>query len=256
MNTPAPTPAVLAERLRAAPGSKDRFGATASEVLETAALVAAAHLDWDKATIAAFQDQQGIHTKVWGKLVSIAKSKKLKGLPEKDLPASYTALYALEVMSPQELQAAVAEDLLKVTPLSSRVILDWTKAFRFRGTGIEQEIPLTLVLREELSEQQHQVLPQRHHTTFPCLGASPHSFFARPAELVSPPAHRLPAGETPRRWRAAVRCTCGNGGVFPEGARLPRLPPPHSQHLHKTPAAVKGLSQHQRHPPRDQQVPL
>jgi len=158
MNTPAPTPAVLAERLRAAPGSKDRFGATASEVLETAALVAAAHLDWDKATIAAFQDQQGIHTKVWGKLVSIAKSKKLKVLPEKDLPASYTALYALEVMSPQELQAALTEGLLQIHPLSSRVILDWTKAFRLRGTGIEQEIPLTLVLRQDLSDQQQRDL--------------------------------------------------------------------------------------------------
>jgi hypothetical protein len=158
MNMPAPTPAFLAERLSAAPGAKDRFGSTAAEVLETAALVAAAHLDWDKGTIAAFQDQRGIHAKVWGKLVSIAKSKNLQGLPKDDLPASYTALYALEVMTPQELQAAVAEGLLKTKKLSSRLILDWTKAYRLKGTGIEQEIPLTLVLREDLSEQQQQDL--------------------------------------------------------------------------------------------------
>lgn len=161
MNAPAPTPAFLAERLSATPGTKDRFGSIAAEVLETAALVAAAHLDWDKTTIAAFQEQQGIHAKVWGKLVSIARSQNLSSLPQEDLPASYTALYALEVMTPQELQAAISEGLLtrsKNQPLSSRAILDWTKAFRLRGTGIEQEIPLTLVLREDLNEQQQQDL--------------------------------------------------------------------------------------------------
>lgn len=155
---PVPTPESLAERLRAAPGSKDRFGATAAVVLETAALVSAAAGAWDKGTIAAFQDQQGIHAKVWGKLVSIAKSSNLSSLPKDDLPASYTALYALEVMSPQELQAAVADGLLKSKPLSSRAILDWTKAYRLKDTGIEREMPLTLVFREDLSEEQQQDL--------------------------------------------------------------------------------------------------
>jgi hypothetical protein len=152
-----PTPGFLRERLSGAPGSKDRFGSTAAEVLETAALVAAAHADWDKDTIDAFQEGQKIHQKVWGKLVSIARSVNLQSLPAEDLPASYTALYALEVMSPQELKAAVQEDLVR-SDASSRSILDWTKAFRLRGTGIEQEIPLTLVLREDLSAAQQQDL--------------------------------------------------------------------------------------------------
>jgi hypothetical protein len=140
-----------------APGSKDRFGSTAAEVLETAALVAAANAEWDKSTIAAFQEEQKIHAKVWGKLVSIARSQNLQSLPANDLPASYTALYALEVMSPQELAAALAEDLVR-SDASSRSILDWTKAYRLRGTGIEQEVPLTLVLREDLTTEQHQEL--------------------------------------------------------------------------------------------------
>jgi hypothetical protein len=159
MNAPAylPAPDFLGERLSGAPGSRDRFGATAAEVLETAGLFAAANADWDKATIAAFQKELEIHPKVWGKLVSIARSQNLQSLRAEDLPASYTALYALEVMTPQELKAAVQEGLVR-SDTSSRSILDWTKAYRLRGTGIEQEIPLTLVLRGDLSAEQHQDL--------------------------------------------------------------------------------------------------
>lgn len=155
MNVPAPV--FLRDRLQSAAGAKDRFGATAAEVLETAVLIAAADQDWDKATIAAFQKEQEIHQKVWGKLVSIAKSTNLKSLPQEDLPASYTALYALVVMAPQELKAAVAEGVVR-SNASSRSILDWTKAFRLRGTGIEQEVPLTLVLRQEMTSEQQQDL--------------------------------------------------------------------------------------------------
>lgn len=152
-----PTPALLNDRLQSAAGAKDRFGASAAEVLETAALIAAADQDWVKATVTAFQDQQEIHQKVWGKLVSIAKSTNLQSLPQEDLPASYTALYALVVMAPQELTAAVAEGVIR-SNASSRSILEWTKAFRLRGTGIEQEIPLTLVLRQEMTSKQQQDL--------------------------------------------------------------------------------------------------
>ena len=154
-----PTPALLNDRLQSAAGAKDRFGATAAEVLETAALIAAADQDWDKATVTAFQDQQEIHQKVWGKLVSITKSTNLQSLPQEDLPASYTALYALVVMTPQELEAAAAAEGLIRSNASSRSILEWTKAFRLQGTGIEQEMPLTLVLRQEItSEQRHDLL--------------------------------------------------------------------------------------------------
>ena len=155
---PVPTPVFLKDRLQSAAGTKDRFGATAADVLETAALIAAADQDWDKATITAFQEEQDIHQKVWGKLLSIAKSTNLQSLPPEHLPASYTALYALVVMTPQELKAALEEEVLKSKPLSSRSILEWTKAFRLRGTGIEQEMPLTLVLRKEMTAEQQQDL--------------------------------------------------------------------------------------------------
>jgi len=157
MSAPATKPVFLSERLQSAAGAKDRFGASAAEVLEIADSVAGADQDWDKATVAAFQKEQEIHQKVWGKLVSIAKSTNLRSLSPEDLPASYTALYALVVMSPQELKAAGAEGVISANA-SSRSILEWTKAFRLRGTGIEQEVPLTLVLRQEMTAEQQQDL--------------------------------------------------------------------------------------------------
>jgi len=156
---PVPTPVFLNERLKSAAGAKDRFGSTAAEVLDTAALIAAADQDWDQASVAAFQKEQDIHPKVWGKLVAIHKDQRLKPLQEQ-LPASYTALYALVVMSDEEFGAAVSEGLLDLKSLSSRAILDWTKAYRLKGTGIEQEVPLTLVLKQDLSTEQHQELLQ------------------------------------------------------------------------------------------------
>jgi len=154
MKNPALTPEDLAGHL-----AIERFGSTAEKIRATADLIAAADTCWEKGTITAFQRQHKINAQVWDKLVWIAKSTNLRSLPEEDLPASYTALYALVVMTPEELQAAVSEGLLsREKPLSSRAILDWTKAFRLRGTGIEQEIPLTLVLREDLDEQQKQNL--------------------------------------------------------------------------------------------------
>ena len=62
---------------------------------------------------------------------------------------------------------------------------------------------------------------------------SHHALPAPPPRLLSPlrragrpRAHRLLAGEALALRRAAVGRDCGNGGVFPGRARLPRLPPP------------------------------
>jgi hypothetical protein len=154
---PCPTTKELADRLTAPLGSKDRFGMNGAAVLVTAGLVAAANASWDKGTIGTFQDNQKLHPKVWDKLVAIHKDQKLR--PIKDLlPASYTALYALVVMSDEEFSAAVAEEDLVTAGASSRSLLDWTKAYRLRGTGIGNEVPLTLVLPDDLTPQQHKIL--------------------------------------------------------------------------------------------------
>ena len=155
---PCPTTEELADRLTAPLGSKDRFGRDGAEVLVTAGLVAAANASWDKGAIGTFQDNQKLHPKVWDKLVAIARSENLKGLPEKSLPASYTALYGLVVMSNEEFSAAIAEEDLVTAGASSRSLLDWTKAYRLRGTGIGKEVLLTLVLPDDLTPQQHKIL--------------------------------------------------------------------------------------------------
>jgi hypothetical protein len=158
---PCPTPEELADRLTAPLGSKDRFGGNGAEVLVTAGLVAAADAFWDKGAISTFQDNQKLHPKVWDKLVAIHKDQRLLPL-QKDLPASYTALYALVVMKDEELKAALQDGLLNRSkeegPISSRSILDWTKAYRLKGSGIEQEMPLTLVLKEDLTTERQQDL--------------------------------------------------------------------------------------------------
>ena len=153
---PFPTTEELADHLTAPLGSKDRFGRDGAAVLVTAGLVAAANASWDKGTIGTFQYNQKLHPKVWDKLVAIHKDQRL--LPIKDLlPASYTALYALVVMKDEELKAAGADGVIK-SNASSRSLLDWTKAYRLKGTGIEQEMPLTLVLKEDLTAERQQDL--------------------------------------------------------------------------------------------------
>jgi hypothetical protein len=154
---PCPTTEELADHLTAPLGSKDRFGRDGAAVLVTAGLVAAANASWDKGSISTFQDNQKLHPKVWDKLVAIHKDQKLRGIKDR-LPASYTALYALVVMKDEELKAAVAEKDLVTPGASSRSLLDWTKAFRLKGSGIEQEMPLTLVLKQDLTAEQQQDL--------------------------------------------------------------------------------------------------
>ena len=168
---PCPTTKELADRLTAPLGSKDRFGKNGAEVLVTAGLVAAANASWDKGTIGTFQDNQKLHPKVWDKLVAIARSENLKGLPEKSLPASYTALYGLVVMSDEEFSAAIAEEDLVTAGASSRSLLDWTKAYRLRGTGIGKEVLFTLVLPDDLTPQQHKILLSALQETAADFGA-------------------------------------------------------------------------------------
>ena len=168
---PCPTTKELADRLTAPLGSKDRFGIDGAEVLVTAGLVAAANASWDKGTIGTFQDNQKLHPKVWDKLVAIARSENLKGLPEKSLPASYTALYGLVVMSDEEFSAAIAEEDLVTAGASSRSLLDWTKAYRLKGTGIGKEVLLTLVLPDDLTPQQHKILLSALQETAADFGA-------------------------------------------------------------------------------------
>ena len=67
------------------------------------------------------------------------------------------------------------------------------------------------------------------HQALPALPSPPPSLLRSPRLGGCPRPHRLPAGETPTRWRAAVGRDCGNGGVLPRRPRLPRASPPQPQ---------------------------
>jgi len=137
------------------------YGKSAQQVFETSALIAAAQVHWDRVEIQRLQDDRNIHPKVWDKLVLIHKDQqRLQELiPSKYLPSNYTALYALVVMSVDEIKALVADGLLSSQNRpSSKALLDWTKTFRKGDQGISKELPLTLLLQEVLTEQQEQDL--------------------------------------------------------------------------------------------------
>lgn len=130
-----------------------RYGKTAGAVLETCALVAAADASWTQAEIESFQQQEEIHEKVWGKLIAISKDERLKQSNASDLPKSYTALYALVVMSQPEWDAAVEEGVVS-NKASSRSILDWTQKRRMGTPPDHREVIMTLLLRHELDREQ------------------------------------------------------------------------------------------------------
>ena len=137
------------------------YGKNAQQVFETSALVAAAQATWDREEIQRIQEDRSIHPKVWDKLVLIHKDQqRLQDLiPSKDLPSNYTALYALVVMSADEIKALVEDGLLSSqNKPSSKALLDWTKTFRNGHEGVAKELPLTLVLKEVLTEQQEEEL--------------------------------------------------------------------------------------------------
>jgi len=155
MDTRVFSPAALCDVLNQ-PG---RYGKTAAKVLETCALVAAADASWDPQEIRDFQDTEHIHEKVWAKLVAIAKDERLKKVDPSTLPKSYTALYALVVMTQPEWDAALQQDVIN-QDASSRSILDWTRKFRLGTPPDHQEVTLTLLLERGLDPTQMSELNQ------------------------------------------------------------------------------------------------
>ena len=130
------------------------YGKTAPEVLGTAALIAAADSSWSHDQIQQFQTQAEMHPKVWEKLCSIARDTRLKQVPQSSLPGTYTALYALVVLSDQEWDAALQEGIVQ-PKASSRSLLEWTRQQRLQEQGYRTEQVLRLIHSRELTEQEH-----------------------------------------------------------------------------------------------------
>ena len=133
------------------------YGKTAPEVLTTAALVSQADTDWDPGSIQQFQTQAEMHPKVWEKLCSIARDARLKQVPLESLPGTYTALYALVVLSDQEWGRAQQEGIIRPSA-SSRSLLEWTRQQRLQEQGYCFEQVLRLIHSRELSTEEQSLL--------------------------------------------------------------------------------------------------
>jgi len=135
------------------------YGKTAPDVLGTAALVASADSSWSQQQIQQFQTQAEMHPKVWEKLCSIARDTRLKQVPESSLPGTYTALYALVVLSDEEWGWAQKQGIVR-PDASSRSLLDWTRQQRLQAQGYKSEQVLVLIHSKELTQQEQQELHQ------------------------------------------------------------------------------------------------
>jgi hypothetical protein len=139
----------LLQRLTALRG----YGKTSSEVLTTAALISAADSTWGREHIQQFQTQAEMHPKVWDKLCSVARDPRFQQVPETSLPSTYTALYALSVLSDQEWDAALKDGIVRADA-SSRAILDWTRQHRLQDQGFHAEQVIRLIQSRALTQQE------------------------------------------------------------------------------------------------------
>lgn len=133
------------------------YGKTAPEVLTTAALVSKADTDWDPGSIQQCQTQAEMHPKVWDKLCSIARDARFQQVPKISLPGTYTALYALSVLSDQEWDAALKDGIVRADA-SSRSILDWTRQHRLQDQGFHAEQVIRLIQSRALTQQEQESL--------------------------------------------------------------------------------------------------
>ena len=133
------------------------YGKTATEVLTTASLVSEADSAWGPQEIQEFQTQAEMHPKVWEKLCSIARDARLKQVPVESLPGTYTALYALVVLSDQEWSAALQQGIIRPSA-SSRSLLEWTRQQRLQEQGYRFEQVLRLIHSRELSKEEQGAL--------------------------------------------------------------------------------------------------
>jgi hypothetical protein len=149
------TPTSLAANL----GSPPQYGETAAEVLKTCSLVAAAEEQWDPQQVARFQEEVGIHEKVWGRLLAIHRCKCWQEIDQSDLPGNYTALYALTTLSDEAWKQLIERKVLKRT-LSSRFILTWESLVKTGASGFPKKIEMMLACTENQTEELKAVVEQ------------------------------------------------------------------------------------------------
>ena len=160
-------PQDLLDRLNSLRG----YGKSAQEVLGTASLVRDADASWAPQAVSAFLKDADMHPKVWEKLRSIAQDTRLQGVSVTSLPSTYTALYALVVLSDEELTQAMKECVIR-PDASTRSIQEWTRQHRLKDQGFHFEKVLRLVSSRDLKPEDQKTLLEEITTISQRYGVS------------------------------------------------------------------------------------
>jgi hypothetical protein len=135
------------------------YGNTAAEVLQTCALVAEFAQEHTPDEVKAFQEAVGINSQVWSRLIALHKDSRLKKHLE-DLPASYTALYAVSRMQDQEIDAAIKQGIIH-RHASSHAILAWSKHSRLTRGEVVPPWKCLMVFEKHVDEGESAVMITR-----------------------------------------------------------------------------------------------
>jgi hypothetical protein len=135
------------------------YGDTASEVLKTCALVAEYAQEHTPDQIKAYQERVGINSQVWLRLLALHRDERLKKHLQ-DLPASYTALYAVSRMKDEEIEAAIQQGII-TKKASSHSILRWTKENRQLSSDAVPPWRCLVVFNEEIDSNDFVVMRRR-----------------------------------------------------------------------------------------------
>ncbi len=190
MVTQSVTTTALATHL----GSPPQYGETVAAVLETCALVASADNQWTSDQITRFQDEAGIHEKVWSRLLSIHRCDRWGEVDQSVLPGNYTALYAITTLSDEAWRQLVERKVLSRT-LSSRHILTWESQVKTGLSELPRKLEMVLACSEEQFEELKAVAQQFKEI------AQAHGMFIG---IKSSSSRGISAGSTPEQVMDAI----------------------------------------------------
>jgi hypothetical protein len=138
---------------------KKDYGNSTAEILHTCALVAEYAHEHMTEQVKAFQEEVGINSQVWSRLIALHKDSRLKKYLER-LPSSYTALYAISRMQDQEIDTAIQQGVIHPSA-SSHSILRWTKENRLVSGEVVPPWRCLVVFDEEIQSKDLEIMKKK-----------------------------------------------------------------------------------------------
>ena len=146
------------------------YGESAAAVVATGKRLADIQAKTNPSDFRVFRDEVSWHPKVFSKVLTIGKDKRLE-THIKDLPDSYSAIYAFALLNDEEFAVAVNEGILNPSA-SVRFINDWAKTHRLHGNAVVDEISLVMTAKKSLGEEKTKELITALKNTCASYGAT------------------------------------------------------------------------------------